>query len=69
MPLQSPPLSTSSPANPQRSSGIDAVILLGASCGGSADYAMIAEELGYGPLAMPYPCDVHTIRHQLESLQ
>ncbi len=49
--------------------GTDAVILLGASCGGSADYAMIAEELGYGPLTMPVPCDTQMIRHQLESLQ
>lgn len=49
--------------------GTDAVILLGASCGGSADYAMIAEELGYGPLTMPVPCDTQTIRYQLESLQ
>lgn len=44
----------------------DAVILLGASCGGAADYSMIAEELGYGRLSMPHPCDAHIIRAQLE---
>lgn len=48
--------------------GIDAVILLGASCGGEAEYAMIAEELGYGPLVMPDPCDMQTIRRQLDSI-
>lgn len=48
--------------------GTDAVILFGASSGGAVEYAMIAEELGYGPLIMPVPCDIQTIRTQLESL-
>lgn len=46
--------------------GTDAAILVGASSGGEDEYKMIAEELGYGPLAMPYPCDIQTIRRQLE---
>lgn len=45
--------------------GIDAVILLGASCDGPAAYAAVARELGYGDLAMPIPCDTETIRAQL----
>ncbi len=48
-------------------SSMDAAILVGASCGGEAEYKMIAEELGYGPLAMPYPCDTQTIKIQLEA--
>jgi len=48
--------------------GTDAAILVGASCGGEAEYKMIAEELGYGPLAMPYPCDTQTIKMQLEAV-
>ncbi len=49
--------------------GTDAVILLGASCGGPEEYSRIAEELGYGRLEMPHPCDTQVIRTQLESLQ
>lgn len=48
--------------------GPDSVILLGASCGGPEAYAMVAEELGYGPLDMPQPCDISGILAQLESL-
>ena len=48
--------------------GMDAAILVGASCGGEAEYKMIAEELGYGPLAMPYPCDTQTSKMQLEEV-
>lgn len=48
--------------------GTDAAILVGASCGGEAEYQMIAEELGYGPLVMPYPCDTQTIMRQLEAV-
>lgn len=47
---------------------IDAVILLGASCRGPEEYALVAAELGYGPLAMPAECDVESIRAQLEQL-
>ena len=49
--------------------GIDAVILLGASCEGPEAYAAVASELGYGELAMPIPCDTETIRAQLRQRQ
>lgn len=49
--------------------GIDAVILLGASCDGPEAYAAVASELGYGELVMPIPCDTETIRAQLRQCQ
>jgi hypothetical protein len=52
-------------ANRARSVGIDAVILLGATCGGPEQYAQVADDLGYGPLAMPDYCDLDSIRNQL----
>lgn len=45
--------------------GTDAVILLGASCGGPEEYASIADELGYGRLPLPRQCDTESIRNQL----
>lgn len=47
--------------------GSDALILLGASCQGPESYAQVAEELGYGRLRMPVPCDSESIRRQLDA--
>ncbi len=52
-------------ASPRSTCAADAIILIGATCGGAEAYAEVAEELGYGPLAMPTCCDANTIFNQL----
>lgn len=65
---QPTPRTPSALRTPASRAACDALILLGASCQGPESYAQVAEELGYGRLSMPMPCDSETIRAQLEAL-